>query len=428
MLLPALLAAAAVELAPAPTPVDDPLKGLVPYADASGRDAFPHSMEFGYLPLAALMTGPGRFDWKPLDRLLAEVAARGCQTVFRVFVEYPNRAEGLPAFLKEAGVKVTEWKEGEELNRTPDYADPRLRTALREFVAALGARYDHDPRLAYVTAGLLGKWGEWNDWPRDELFAPKAVQQEIMDAYAKAFRRTPILLRYPAGPDDSDYAANVASPFGYHDDSFAHSTLVTGKPDDGWFYMVLVGKAGAEDVWRTRPIGGEIRPEVWGRIFDAKPGPDAQPFDACVRTTHATWTMDSGMFERTPPAARRARAEASVRAMGYAIRARAVAKTGRRVRLTLTNVGVAPFYRPWAAEWGLVKAGRLVARATAKGRIDGLLPGATRVWDERPPFRQGGTLLVRVPNPMPGGHPVGFGNAAYGRDLPGWLSLGPYTP
>ena len=429
MLLPLVLA---VPLAWAPGPVDDPLKGLVPYADADGRNAFPHSMEFGYLPLSALMTGPDRYDWTALDAMLKTIAARGCQTVFRVFLEYPNREEGVPAFLKEAGMKVVTWKEGADLNRTPDYEDPRLRDALRRFIAALGARYDRDPRVAYVTAGLLGKWGEWHDYPRDELWASKGVQREVMDAYAKAFRRTPVLLRYPAGPDDPDHVANAKAGFGYHDDSFAHSTLVTGKPGDGWFYMALVEKAAAGDVWRTRPIGGEIRPEVWGRIFDAAPGPDAQPFDACVRATHATWTMDSGMFEGTPPAERRARAEASVRTMGYAFTAPRVTLTKGRVQLAIENRGVAPFYRPWAAEWGLFRAGRLVARTAAKGRIDGILPGAKRVWDERPAFpipsRKGDTLGVRVPNPMPGGHPVGFGNADYSRVAPGWLALGAYAP
>lgn len=40
----------------APGPADNPLKGFVPYA-GQGR-AFPHSLEFAYLPLASLMTGP----------------------------------------------------------------------------------------------------------------------------------------------------------------------------------------------------------------------------------------------------------------------------------------------------------------------------------------------------------------------------------
>jgi hypothetical protein len=51
--------------APAPGPADNPLEGFVPYA-GQGR-MFPHSLEFGYLPLAALMTGPTNFDWATLE-------------------------------------------------------------------------------------------------------------------------------------------------------------------------------------------------------------------------------------------------------------------------------------------------------------------------------------------------------------------------
>lgn len=67
-------------LAYAPAPVDNPLKGLVPYAsDVRGR--FPHSLEFNYLPLAAIVVGEDRYDWSALERLLDGIAARGHQAL-----------------------------------------------------------------------------------------------------------------------------------------------------------------------------------------------------------------------------------------------------------------------------------------------------------------------------------------------------------
>lgn len=44
----------------APGPADNPLKGFVPYA-GQGR-SFPHSLEFNYLSLASMMTGPTNFN------------------------------------------------------------------------------------------------------------------------------------------------------------------------------------------------------------------------------------------------------------------------------------------------------------------------------------------------------------------------------
>ena len=91
LLCGSLLGAEPVVFQPAyaPAPADNPLKGFVPYA-GQGRE-FPHSLEFGYLPLAALMTGPTNFDWQPLERLLDGIASRGCQSVFRIYLEYPRK-------------------------------------------------------------------------------------------------------------------------------------------------------------------------------------------------------------------------------------------------------------------------------------------------------------------------------------------------
>jgi len=82
--------ARAVELEYAPAPLDNPLKGLVPYVSASGKNRFPHSMEFRYFPLDAVMTGPSRFDWSPIEKTLAEVNGRGNQLVFRVSSPFPG--------------------------------------------------------------------------------------------------------------------------------------------------------------------------------------------------------------------------------------------------------------------------------------------------------------------------------------------------
>jgi hypothetical protein len=53
------------------------------------------------------------------------------------------------------------------------------------FIAALGRRYDGDSRIGFITAGLLGGWGEWHGMaPRYELFAGKDLQAAITDILA----------------------------------------------------------------------------------------------------------------------------------------------------------------------------------------------------------------------------------------------------
>jgi hypothetical protein len=433
-----------VSLKYASAPVDNPLKGLVPY-EADVRAFFPHSMEFNYLPFSALVKGYDKFDWEPLERLLDGISSRGHQAVLRVYLEYPGKKNVIPEFLVKDGLKVHKYVYTEThplppaAIETPDYADKNLRRALKNYIAALGKRYDGDPRLGFLTAGLLGTWGEWHTYPKVELFASKAVQAEVMDAYEAAFQVTPVLLRYPAGEKDYQKAANATRKFGYHDDSFAWATLHTGKKGDEWFYMTALKSAGpaAEAKWKTCPIGGEIRPEAWGKVFDEKPSdPRIQDFRKCVEATHATWLMDSGMFRKKQSAARIKRAEDEVRRMGYEFHAPAVTIQERggavHVSLEVENRGVAPFYYDWKTEYGLIAGKKVVKTFAGSGKLTGLLPGdKPRVWVDRlalgdlPAGKY--TLAVRVANPLKNGPPLRFANADQDRDLPGWLSLGMWT-
>jgi hypothetical protein len=426
----------------APAPVDNPLMGLIPY-QADVRDFFPHSLEFNYLPYSALVKGYDEFDWKPLEKLLDDIASRGHQAVFRIYLEYPDRKGVIPEFLVKDGLKVHKYLNTNTQPlppaqvETPDYEDKNLRRSLKAFIAAFGQKYDSDPRIGFITAGLLGTWGEWHTYPKDELFASKAVQLEVMDAYEAAFKITPVLLRYPAGDKDDRMAKTAARKFGYHDDSFAWATLHTGKKGDEWFYMTTLKAAGpdAEARWKTHPIGGEIRPEAWGRVFDEKPGKkEIQNFRRCVVATHATWLMDSGMFEKKQTADRIKRAEEQVRQMGYEFHAAAVTigevKDGKlEVKLQIENRGVAPFYYDWRSEYGLLADGKAVRTVAGSGKLTGLLPGdMPRVWADR--FDVTGvkagkyTLAVRVPNPLKTGKPLRFANKTQDVAAPGWLSLG----
>lgn len=429
-------------LAYAPAPVDNPLKGLVPY-QADVRGMFPHSLEFNYLPYSAVVKGYDAFEWAPLERMLDAIASRGHQAVFRFYLEYPGKKGVIPDFLLADGLTVHRYLNTNTQPlppaevETPDYENVNLRRSLRSFVAALGGRYDGDPRVAFITAGLLGTWGEWHTHPRHELFASPTVQTEVMDAFEAAFTTTPVLLRYPAGGQGGRLAANADRRLGYHDDSFAWATLPTGRKEDGWFFMPSLAKAGpdAEAKWKTRPIGGEIRPEAWGEVFDEQPGVKGiQNFRECVDATHVTWLMDSGMFRRKQDAARIRRAEEQVRRMGYEFHCPQSTiedvRDGRlAVELLVENRGVAPIYQDWKPEWGLLAAGKSVKKWPGAGRLTGLLPATPpRAWSETIDIAgvPAGTytLAVRVPNPLPLGQPVRFANGTQDANAPGWLSLG----
>lgn len=426
-------------LAYAPAPPDNPLKGFVAYPRQ--RSSFPHSLEWDYTALSEVMLGPTQFNWEPFERKLNAAAGRGCQFYARFYLEWPGRPTGVPRYLLDAGVKLRTWTNTNTrpwppaLDHTPDYEDPRLRAALTNFIGAFGARYDGDPRLGFIGLGLLGSWGEWHNHPNNHWFASKTVQREVMDAYEAAFKKTRLVARYPAGPDHPRYAANHTRPIGYHDDSFAWATVHTGRPQDSWFFETLLRRAGALDKWRTQPIGGEVRPEVWDCLFDEPScAPKGQEFDRCLAVTHASWLCNEGVFRPRLQGAARQRALRAAQRLGYELHVaevELVAEGGQwTVSLAVTNTGLAPFYYPWPMQLGaLDRAGRLVATWPTDWSLTGILPGEpARLWRRRinpaglPPGSY--RLLLRVPNPMPGGRPLRFANQEQDRDLEGWLSLG----
>jgi len=406
-----------------PAAVDNPLKGLVPYS-GDKRENFPHSMEFNYLPLGQLMTGMDEFNWQPLEKLLDDVASRGHQTVFRVWMVYPGHVDGIPAFLIKDGLKVTTWLNENtapfpsEKVHTPDYNDPRLRKALKAFIAAMGKKYDGDPRIGFVTAGLLGTRGEWHQYPRQDLFASRETQAEVLDAFSAAFHVTPVLLRYPTGDDHWLYTKNADRPFGFHDDSFAWATLDTGRKDDDWFFMPSLKAAGQEAMskWKTHPIGGEIRPELWGQIFDHKVAhKQAQDFDKSVRETHISWLMDTGMMEKKQSATRVKNASRAVQRMGYEfhVTQTTVVREANQTRATiqLRNTGVAPFYYDWKIVVAALDTNDTELKQwPTDWRITGLLPDdSVRSWQLSLESSQipnnAEYLALRIVNPLATGLP-----------------------
>lgn len=407
-------AAAESQLAYRPAPPDNPLKGFVPYVESDGRERFPHSLQFQYFALRDLMTDSDEFDWSPIEEKLETVRKRGCQLILRVYLEYPRKPVALPRFLIDEGVKMVSWEADGAVSHTPDYEDARLQLALESFITAFGAKYDGDPRIGYITAGLLGSWGEWHTHPRSDLWASHEAQRIVLDAYEAAFRKTPVLLRYPASVGNRAQAPNAERPFGYHDDSFGWATLETERPEDQWFFASLLRAAGADQKWKTQPIGGEVRPELWERNFTDDPHPNAQDFDECVRETHVTWLMDSGLSSKRFPLdeQRNRRAARAAQRMGYEFHISRWRKKGGRIEIEVENRGVAPFYHDWPVEFA---AGDEV---WARFDLRGILPGESRRWTTEVSGK--GPYRLRVPNPMEGGKPLRFANLEQGED---WLTL-----
>jgi len=460
-----------------PAPADNPLKGFMPYYDAYGSvnqpiaNDFPHSLEWFYVPLRNVMNGPDSFTFETgLEPQLNSIAGRGHQAVFRVYLDYPGRPTGLPQFLLDGGLEVRQYPffgNTPDASVSPNYDDPHLVQALEAFIAAFGKRYDGDPRIGFITVGLIGFWGEWHTWPMDGFtqetsllkaqpdpnipnwMPTDATQLRILQAFDNAFNRTRLLLRYPMvqpgnlGSDPSRRVTyqSVGLNMGYHDDSFAYET------DYGrdWYFMSKLEWRGAINKWQTEPIGGELRPEIQLGIWLDPPRTDAEDFMATAEATHASWLLAHALFVTKtlqPGSPVYERAVQGARRLGYefyvsAVRLGSLSPGGPlSVTLRIQNRGVAPFYYDWPMQLGVIGASKqLVKTWDVSWRLTQVaLPGDqtnayTELSDVQPqPGLPAGryTLVLQVVNPLPNGKALRFSNVAQDADLGGWLTLGKF--
>lgn len=406
-------------------PVDNPLKGFIPY---EGEYAdFPHSMEFNYVGMADLMDGPSSFTFASgLEPLLQGAASRGHQVVFRVFLDYPDEATSIPQFLLDAGLATTPYAQhGGGLS--PDYEDEDLVVAMESLIAALGAACDADPRIGFVQVGLLGHWGEWHTYPQDALFPGVAVQNRILAAFDAAFDETCIVVSQDS-MGQSPMANLAATAVGFHDDAFVEGTLA----EEEWMFHARIVANGFADRWKTLPVGGEILPDHQSSVWNLPSGAP-QDYAACVTTTRASWLLNHAAFDNSWSAAKRQRAVGGARLLGYELY---VAEANSEytsshlsVGVRVRNEGVAPFYYAWPVEIALLDAGDAVVESwTPSWDLRTAIPGDPAVeWTATFPasVQPGHRVALRVPNPMAGGKPLLFVNAEQGAT---WLVLGTPTP
>jgi hypothetical protein len=371
----------------AASPLDNPLKGFLPwfYRGTDYANGYPHSMEWSYFALSEVMTGATAFQWDIVDQFLDEVASRGNQGTLRFYVEYPDGGpsphpqNGIPTYLNGIVPMRTNTYWG---TTSPDYDDPNMVKAFTSFIQALGARYDGDPRLAYVTMGLVGLWGEWHTWPCDgqnpslcsvNLFPTNQTVDTIADAYGAAFSRTPVLIRYATL--GGGHVVDVTT--GFHDDSFGFKEFRSGTSSPmgltlpsslgGWpdSFLQKMLDAHGENRWVTESIGGEARPEIQSQMLANYPGGSGQVDDiqACIELSHVTWLIDqqgiTGYGATDPKVA------AAVRRMGYELSVsnafyldQVSGTSPATVAVRMENRAVAPFPVPWKVVLGALDAQR----------------------------------------------------------------------
>jgi len=401
---------------PADGPLDNPLKGWCPYTNA-GTIHQPYSMVFQYISWRELEPVEGDFRFDEWEASWNSKGAQDKHVIFRVYIDYPSLPSGLPEWLRKAGVKESAYEDYGG-GKSPDYNDPRMIDGMERLIAALGKRYNKNPRIAFIQLGLLGFWGEWHTYPRTELYASPETERRVIDAYRQAFPDKSLMVRYARS------YAGQQNWIGFHDDMFPEDT------DNGqdWSFLAGIRKANRIDNWKVAVIGGEMVPgkaEQWL-------GKDFETTTKMLERSHFTWVGPyCPALESTKDKTFRQHSEQLVRKMGYEFQitevthpANVKGKQTARLSLKGKNNGVAPFYYPWSVEWALLDSdGNAVSIAKTDWNIRKWLPGEfaerTELAFDAPPgtYRLG----LGIRDPWKDRPAIGFAN-----DVPtteGWTVL-----
>ncbi|NOV04221.1 DUF4832 domain-containing protein, partial [Paenibacillus planticolens] len=375
----------------APGPLDNPLKGFLPFffSKTDYATGYPHSMEWSYFALSEIMTNPsncGSYNWAMIEQVLDEVASRGNQAAIRLYMEYPggtgtHPGNGIPACFNG---NVTMRQNTFWGTTSPDYDSPFLLQALSNFIKAFGAKYDGDPRISYVHMGLIGLWGEWHTWPFDRdtsdgypnLFPTDASINTVIDAYDNAFNKTKLVIRYHSLGGGHAVQANI----GFADDSWPYKEFRSGSTEPksmtlpvsmgGWSdaFLQLALDVGGENRWINQSIGGEARPEIQGSMFSNWPTGGGQVSNLLdsIELTHISWMINQqGITSYNSGDTKVAEA---IRKMGYELSVKESyynnvgSGSPLKVGVRIENRGVAPFPYPWKVLIGLKDSGGNVVR------------------------------------------------------------------
>ena len=328
--------------------IGNPLKGLASFGSRDPRstsyqfDSIWSALEFYPIGLDDIMIGDNMFNWTTHDALLASSASRNMHAVLSVFIHWPGEPLRIPPHLIDIPFYET------DNGFSPNYGEPRLLTALQQFIAAWAQHIDGDKRVAAIHIGLLGFWGEGHTYP-DLTLVPESSQQLVAEWYREAFNKTQIQARYP-GPN--------ADGFGLYDASLGYSTLdgtANGGVQVDWYMYPQMIRENQQSSWKRSMIGGETRPELQNIIFtDTYPARTEhhQDLKECIDTLHISYVLHHGAFQDggyTGTALDRANTIHAY--MGYAFSVTDVAAlttttTDRVVDISVRMMqsGVAPFY------------------------------------------------------------------------------------
>jgi hypothetical protein len=203
-------------------------------------------------PRASLETSPGVYNFSGIDRAIADAASRGHKFAFRIRT-MANKRSGerfIPDYLAGCG-----W----DYRGTfiPNWNSACFQDNAARLMEALGERYNHDPRIAWMDIGLFGEWGEWALSEEIYTAAPKGITQasdkslaHIIDIQVDAFPDVRKVMMAKTRSTAVIYALTRSDQIGWRVDCFGRQNYFNFPSHQdympAWEYMA--------ERWKTAPV------------------------------------------------------------------------------------------------------------------------------------------------------------------------------
>ena len=350
----------------------EPMKGIVFWPDQakSQKDLQSAiSLEFSYCLPCAVVTGKTGdkidYDWSSFEKMLDDIKSRGHQAIVRFRIEYPNEtitnapnctegvkgATAVPNYFLANSNYLETYSEnpgGDGPTFYADWSSTALQWFYKQFYTDFAAKYDKDPRIAFVQAGF-GHWAEYHIYGTKlklgTNFPSKDYQTEFLKHLDTLFVETPWSISIDAADNSySPIAGNktlLGLKFGLFDDSFMHKehdiSQGDGDNEKNWQTM-------GTDRWQTSPAGGEISyyEDKDQKEFLNPAGLYGVTWEDAASKYHMTYVIGNDAPEGKYATKSRVYEASSYAGYKFEITGFAVNKISAAVRVK--NVGIAPLY------------------------------------------------------------------------------------
>jgi hypothetical protein len=296
------------------------------------------------LPWSYLEPEEGRFAWSMVDAPAQRWIDKGKQIAFRFSACESWMRYATPRWVQDAGAKGFDFDPGKGEAAggrywEPDYGDPVFLAKLDRFLAAAAARWDGDPRVAFIDVGSFGVWGEGHTFASTRRTFPADVVKAHIDLHLRHFHRTLL-----AANDDFSFMGEETIRYAREKGlALRDDSILVQPPPNSYFHAAM-----AADFWPRLPV--ILESEHYGPSRDRKAWGDGSLYLKAVEEYHGSYASIH-WWPREFLAAERPLIDRINRRLGYRLQIREaswpreVRKPGPlEIEIAWANAGVAPCY------------------------------------------------------------------------------------